>query len=120
MTIEIVYAERVEEELVEGVFVWVCWLEISQSGQTWMLPTTAPGTLAKGELQAHFDARESELWSVAQQKQYTADLYDHVGPRHVLKAFAAVMLEETNILRQLHGLAPRTAAQLRQAVKAEL
>ena len=37
-----------------------------------------------------------------------------------LKAFALVMLDEINLLRQQHSLADRTPAQLRAAVKSKL
>lgn len=120
MTIEILYSVLVEDELIEGASAWVCWLEIEQLGQVWMLPATAPGTLAESELQSHFDGREDELWQIADAKQYALDIYGRLEPRRVLKAFAGVMLDEINILRQQHGLALRTVEQLRDAVKGKL
>lgn len=116
--IEIVTAEYIENTF--GGTYWACWLEIDQSGETWMLPTTAPGELTEGELQAFFDAKESELWAVAQAKQYGADIYEHVAVKRVLKAFAAVVLDEVNILRGEFGLSERTGEQLRAAIKAKL
>lgn len=114
--ISIIIAELSSEDAP----VWACWLEISQGEETWMLPATAPGTLAEGELQAHFDAMESYLWGVAQAKQYEADLYQHIAAKRVLKAFAGVVLDEINILRGVAGLPERTGEQLRQAIKAKL
>lgn len=35
----------------------------------------------------------------------------------LLKAFAELLVDELNILRALHGLAPRTFAQLRNAIR---
>lgn len=99
---------------------WVCLLEIDKDGQAWMLPATAPSDLMESELQAHFDAREAGLWEIAQRKQYTSDIYEWLEPRHVLKAFAGVMLDEINALRQQHGLAARTAEQLGDAIKGKL
>ncbi len=115
--IEIVSAEKIET--TEESY-WACWLEISQGEEVWMLPATAPGALAEGELQAFFDAKESELWGIAQAKQYEADLHQHVEAKRVLKAFAAVVLDEVNILRGELGLSERTREQLRQAIKAKL
>lgn len=117
--IEIVSAELVAKEETAAT-VWVCWLEITQDSQTWMLPATAQGDLLEEELQAHFDGREDELWQIADANQYAPDLYERLEPRRVLKAFAGVMLDEVNILRGQHGLAPRTAEQLRDAIKGKL
>lgn len=99
---------------------WSCWLEITQAAESWMLPTTAPGTLTEGELQAHFDAREADLWRVAQVKQYTPDVFERVPLKRVLKAFALVVLDEVNILRAEAGLSERTADQIVSAIKAKL
>ena len=115
--IEIISAELTQYDNNQ---FWACWLEITQVGQTWALPTTAPGTLAKADLQAHFDAREADLWRVAQAKQYAPDVYEQLPGRRVFKAFAAVILDEINILRQQHSLPDRTAAQVETAIKAKL
>lgn len=116
--IEIITAEYTENAF--GGTYWACWLEISLGEETWMLPATAPGELVEGELQAFFDAKESELWAVAQAKQHTVDLYQHVAVKRVLKAFALVALDEFNILRGEHSLPERTAEQLKAAIKAKL
>lgn len=120
--IEIVTAENVEKRGPGGhVFTsWVCWLEISQGPESYMLPTTAPGDLDEGDLQAHFDAREAELWAVAQAKQYPVDLFERVPVKRVLKAFALVVLDEVNILRGAAGLPERTANQIITAIKGKL
>jgi len=87
---------------------------------SWMLPTTAPGTLQQADLQAHFDAQEAELWRVAQEKRYPVDVWERIPLKRLLKAFALVVLDEINILRQRAGLAPRTADQIVGAIKAKL
>jgi hypothetical protein len=85
-----------------------------------MLPATAPGALALAELQARFDAREAELWRVAQAKRYAADVWERIPLKRLLKAEALVIMDEINILRQRAGLAPRTADQIVTAIKAKL
>ena len=115
--IEIVDAELVSD--VDGPY-WSCWLEITQGPEAWMLPTTAPGSLGKGDLQGHFDANEDELWTVAQAKQYSVNIFERVPLKRVLKAFALVVLDEINILRGVAGLAERTPSQIITAIKAKL
>lgn len=116
--IEIVSAELITSE--DRSARWSCWLEITQAAESWMLPTTAPGTLAEGELQAYFDTREAELWGVAQAKAYPVDVFERVAVKRVLKAFALVVLDEVNILRVEAGLTERTADQIITAIKARL
>jgi hypothetical protein len=118
VTIEIISSEKIEVD--ETTTVWSVWLEITQVAQTWALPTTAPDTLAEADLQAYFDAREADLWGVAQTKQHPPNIYDRPPLRRVLKAFAAVVLDEINILRQQHLLPDRTAEQLVTAIKSNL
>jgi len=78
------------------------------------------GNLAlEGDLQAILDAREAELFAAAQARGQVVDLYE-VTPKRVLKAFALVVLDEINILRNRAGLAPRTAGQIDDAIKAKL
>ena len=48
----------------------------------------------------------------------TADQLD--GLEDLIRAFALVVLDEINVLRGQHGLAPRTIAQLKNAVRAKL
>lgn len=119
MTIEIIDTKKFTDEEINQQY-WHCELEITQGTQTWALPATAPGTLSKAGLQAYFDAREAELWRMAQAKQYPADVYERLPGRRVLKAFAAVVLEEINILRQQYSLPDRTAAQMVNAIKTKL
>jgi len=59
--------------------------------------------------------------------QITADADDNVKTRIIngfdikmLKAFAEIIMDELNILRDQHGLAPRTMAQLKTAMKNKL
>lgn len=77
------------------------------------------GLPLEGNLQAILDAREAELWTVAQAGGRTVDLYE-LTLKRVLKAFALVVLDEINILRQAAGLAPRTGGQIDNAIKAKL
>ena len=118
MTIEII--EAVLETDDEGGTIWSAWLEVEQAGEAYLLPTTAPGGLAEGGLQAYFDADEAALFSLAQAKGYAPDTIYERMERRVLKAFALVVLDEINLLRAQHGLAARTAEQLRSAIKARL
>lgn len=115
--IEIISMKEID---FEDVPVWACWLEIHNGETSWMLPATAPGSLGKSELQAHFDAQEQSLWQIAQAKQYPTDLYEYVPPKRVLKALALVIMDEINILRQAAGLAERTPGQVRAALKSKL
>ncbi len=118
MTIEIIEAQKIVDEETD---IWAVWLEITQLSTSWLLPTTAPGTLLESELQAHFDVRETSLFAVAQQRQIAPDaIYERVLSGRVLKAFAALVLDEINILRAEAGLSARTAEQLRTAIKTKL
>lgn len=74
-----------------------------------------------GDLQAALDAREAELWQIAQAVGKEVDLYQ-VTPKRLLKAFALVMLDELNAVRQnpTAVLPARTANQLEAALKAKL
>lgn len=72
-----------------------------------------------GNLQTVLDAREVELWGVAQAGGRIVDLYE-LTLKRTLKAFALVMLDEINILRVQAGLAARTAAQAEAALRAKL
>lgn len=65
MTIQIILSDYIID-----LSIWSCWLEITDSIDTWILPATAPGTLVENELQAYFDTQESKLWQIAQIKQY--------------------------------------------------
>ena len=114
--IEIISAQKTTEEPI----LWSCWLQITQDSKSWMLPATAPGMLAEGELQAYFEAREDELWQIAQQKQYPVDLFACIGLDELMRAFALVVLDEVNLLRARAGLPERTAAQLVEAIKGRL
>jgi hypothetical protein len=117
MTIEIIEAEL---QNIEEINFWVCWLEVNQGSETYLLPATAPGDLQRTDLQTYFETNEAELFQLAREKAILPDdIYDHIT-RRVLKAFALVVLDEVNLLRSQHGLVERTAAQLRTAVKSKL
>lgn len=115
--IEIVTAELMDRG---DRTIWACWLQITQGPDSWLLPTTAPGALALADLQAHFDAQEADLWRVAQEKRYPVDVWERIPLKRLLRAFALVVLDEINVLRQREGLAPRTAEQIVGAIKAKL
>lgn len=91
---------------------------IISSGQTAYLWSVG-GLPVSGNLQTVLDARESELWSVASVSGRPVDLYE-LAVKRVLKAFALVMLDEINALRQQAGLGARTGAQIEAALKAKL
>lgn len=116
--IEILQAEFLED--FETGAYWACWLAITQASESWMLPATAPGTLAEGDLQAHFEAQEATLWPLAQAKGYVVDLYERIPPRRLQKAIALLLFDEINILRAAAGLPERTAEQVVNAIKAKL
>jgi len=69
--------------------------------------------------QASRDARDAELAAAAltSKRESLKARYD---VEDLLKAFADVMIDEINILRQQHALADRTAAQLRTALRNRL
>jgi hypothetical protein len=117
MTIEII--ETIfQTDIDTGLSLWVCWLEISQAGETYLLPATAPPSIAEGDLQAFFDGKESNLFALAQATGIeTIEIYDRI---RILRAFALVVLDEINILRAQHSLSARTAEQLRTAIKNKL
>jgi hypothetical protein len=122
MTIEIIHAERVVIG-IDGdstLTLWHCELEITQSAQTFALPATAPGNLLESDLQSRFEAKEDQLWILAQSKQYPTNLYERLPSRRVLKAFVLVVLDEINILRQQHSLPDRTESQIIEAIKIKL
>jgi len=108
--IEIVHAIRIED-------IWSCSLELSQGDARWALPATAPGNLSEEDLQAYFDAQESDLWQVAERKQYPADVMLYLVERELLRRFLNILLDEINILRGVAGLPPRTLAQLKNALR---
>lgn len=72
-----------------------------------------------GNLQTILDARDAELFASAQARGQQVDLYE-VTVKRVLRAFALVMLDEINIVRQGQSLPARTAAQAETALKAKL
>jgi hypothetical protein len=115
--IEILLTELTD---INGSQHWVVWLQITQNGECWMLPTTAPGTLAENELQAHFEAQEDELWGVAQEKQYTPDILKRVPSQRLLEAIALTMLDEFNVLRAEQGMPPLAEEEMIEIIKEKL
>jgi len=69
--------------------------------------------------QATRDARDAELAAAAltNKRESLKARYD---TEDLLKAFADVMIDEINVLRQQHALSDRTAAQLRTALRNKL
>lgn len=115
--IEIINADLITNE--DGQF-WAVWLFITQEEESWMLPTTAPGTLENGDLQTYFEARKAELWRVAQAKRYTPDVLKRVPSRRLLKSVVLVIVDELNVLREEQGMPELTEAEMIAAVKAKL
>ena len=114
--------EIIQSELItsEDEQYWACWLQFTQEGESWMLPSTAPGTLESGELQAYFEVREVELWIVAQKKQYAPDVLRYIPKRRLLKAVALVLVDELNVLREEQGMKELTEVKMIAAVKAKM
>ena len=95
---------------------WLCDLWITQESTTWYLPATAPGSLQESELQAHFEAQESELWDIAQRKQRPPDIFENVGAKRIIKALALVMLDEVNRSREADGEDTLTKKEWKQMI----
>lgn len=117
MTIEIIEAELTEFE--DDLF-WDCWMEIGQQAEAYLLPATAPASLAQADLQAHFEAREAELFRLAQVNGIAVDEIYNRLPKRALRTALLMIMDEINILRGLHGLSERTPAQARTAFKNKL
>lgn len=125
--IDIISAELIDDQWGRR---WYCWLQLTQGPDSWMLPATAPGTLALADLQAHFDAQEADLWRVAQEKRYPVDVWERIPEKRLLKAFALVVLDDSNRQTQkinqlcqiagIAGLQERTPDQIVAAIKAKL
>lgn len=79
----------------------------------WNLPDAQP---TKAELEAV--EAQAIVWYNDKTKTSQADFEN--WDRQELVAFAKVMLDEINVLRQTLGLQPRTLAQLKSAIKAKL
>jgi hypothetical protein len=75
---------------------------------TWQTNPMDPSVCWRLKTPAEQDAELDEVADIEQQFDNT------------LKAFALVVLDEINGLRQKAGLQPRTVAQLKQAVKSKL
>lgn len=119
MTIEII--DKILQVDSEFPDLWAIIIEITDGLDTFLLSTTESGTTAEIDLQAALDAREPELWLVAQQKAIEPDsVFTNTTAQRILKAFALVVLDEINILRGAAALPPRTTEQLRQAIKLKL
>jgi len=76
MTITIAQSTLTETETGP---LWAVTLAITDGMDTYALPATAPGSLTEGQLQAHFDAREPQLWMLAQKKAYSATSGPYAG-----------------------------------------
>jgi hypothetical protein len=101
--------------------LWAISIEITDGVDTYLLPTTEPGTTAEIDLQTVLDSREAELFQVAEQKGILPDaVFTLTSEKRIIKAFALVVLDEINLLRTEAGLTARTTEQLRQAIKNKL
>lgn len=117
MTIEIIDKDLQNDPIL----IWAIIIEITDGIDIYVLPTTESGSVAESDLQAALDAREPELFLVAQQKAIAPDsVFTNTTAQRIVKAFALVVLDEINILRGVAALPPRTTEQLRQAIKLKL
>jgi hypothetical protein len=120
MPVEILEIRTVNNEFGEPDS-YVVEFEISngQGAYLWRIggvPLSMTKQQAATYLQNHFD----EIYAAAEEGNEPApDLVDnpHIDARRVLKALVLVMIDEINILRAEHGLAPRTAQQAYNAVR---
>lgn len=114
MTIEIM-----ETHINEELSVRHAEIIITNGAESYLLGIG--GLPLTGNLQTILGSREAELWSLAQTKGKLVDLYE-LTIKRVMKAFALVVLDEINILRQTLtvGLPPRTASQIETAIKNKL
>lgn len=117
MTIEIIETRFLAASDEDDIPSWACFIEISQGQQVYILPVGAPGDLDRSDLQAYFEGKEVEILRVADIKEVSED---SVYSRDVLQAFALMILDEINLLRQVASLQPRTINQLRTALKNKL
>lgn len=99
---------------------WLCWLEIAREGISWMLPATAPHSLAEEQLQAYFDGQEDELWALAERKQYPPKLCGNVGTTELVRPLMLALLDEINWLRNEQGHAPLTEVDIVDGMKSHL
>jgi len=74
----------------------------------------------EGDLQTVLEAREAELWPLAQADAQPVSRLYAVTRERVLKALTLVVLDEINILRQRAGLPLRSAGQIDDAIKSKL
>lgn len=117
MTIEIIETRVVTDLETGGTSARLVEIIISSNGDSYLW--TVGGLPVEGNLQTILDGREAELLAAAQAGGRSADLYE-LALKRVLKAFALVVLDEVNILRQRANLTPRTAGQINDAIKAKL
>lgn len=77
--------------------------------------------LDEPDVQSYLEARESRYLQAAIAAQAESpELYKNVTTWRILKAFALVVLDEINILRQSAGLSQRSASQIENAIKTKL
>lgn len=120
MTIEIIDKQFTNSnDIIPSL--WSIWIEITDEIDIYLLPTSELGSVAEGDLQAALDARESELWAIAQEKAISPDnVFTLTSEKRIVKSFALVILDELNILRSQASLSTRTIEQLRQAIKIKM
>lgn len=112
--IGIVFAKHVTEE------PWICWLEITQGGVTWMLPAVAPSLLSEGELQAYFEGIEDPLWTLAERNQYPPKLCGNVETTALVRPLMLALLDEINWLREEQGHGPLNEGDIVDGIKSHL
>jgi len=92
-------------------------IEITDGVATYQL--NVGGIPAVGDALTYLNSISAELWIEAVARAVPVDPFS-LKERMVLKAFAGVVLDEINLLRTNAGLTPRTATQLRTAIKNKL
>lgn len=93
------------------------YIAITQAGQT--LEWSVGGLPLVGNLQTILDARESELWRAAQERGKPHNLFS-ARQEKIIKAFALVVMDEINILRNAAALTPRNQTQIETAIRNKL
>jgi hypothetical protein len=123
MTITILGIRRVQIRPNEAIFGLVADVEIDDGITTYATSVGGiPDGLTRAQIQTALDNRFDEVWSVASQgKPIIASILENpdLNVLMVAAALALVMVDEINVLRSEHGLAPRTAQQAYNAVRAK-
>lgn len=97
--------------------VGLVWQEVTEADQ-WVLLESIPHPRLIWNSAEVVERSQPEQDEIVRQELIRKD--EEYIDQEQLKAFAVVVLREINILREVHGLNPRTPAQLRAAFLAQL